>query len=61
MGIRQDDDGLKTAACWTERAEEARTQAERMRDPMARALMEDIAHKYDLLAEQAGRREAFRR
>lgn len=55
------DDGLKTAAYWTDRAYEARAMADAMRDPSAKAIMEDIAHKYDLMAQQAARREAGRR
>jgi hypothetical protein len=51
------DNGLKTAAYWRERAEEARVLAEGMNDPTARATMEDIAHKYDVMAELAERRE----
>ena len=47
------DNGLRSAAYWRERAEETRVLGEGMHDPTARALLEDIAHKYDLMAERA--------
>jgi hypothetical protein len=41
---------------WTNRADEARTLADRLRDPIARTLMLDIANKYDHMAAHAARR-----
>lgn len=58
MSVREDD-GLRTAAWWTVLADEARALAAAMRDPTARALMEDIARKYGLMAERSARREAI--
>jgi len=55
------NDGLRTSAYWKDRADEARAMADGMRDVTAKALMEDIAHKYELLAERAAQREASRR
>ncbi len=40
---------------WRERAEEARVQADLMRDPNARKTLLDIADNYDQLADQAER------
>jgi hypothetical protein len=51
------DDGLRTAAYWRERAEEARTMADAMKDKVAKATMREIAGKYDAMAERAQRRE----
>ncbi len=31
--------------------------AEQMHDPVAKALMQDIAHKYELMAQRAAKRE----
>ena len=42
-----------TAEYWRGRAEEARTVAEQMSDPIARATMLRIAERYELLARQA--------
>ena len=42
---------------WRERAEEARTQAEQMRDAETRRVMLDIAVGYDRLAELAEKRK----
>ena len=55
------NDGLRTSAYWKDRADEARAMADGMRDVTAKALMEDIAHKYELLAERAAQREGSRR
>lgn len=41
---------------WRDRAEEARTHAEDMRDPGAREVMLRIAHDYEYLAERADQR-----
>jgi hypothetical protein len=38
---------------WRSRAEEARTQADQMRDPTAQRTLLGIAANYDQLAEQA--------
>jgi hypothetical protein len=38
---------------WRQRAEEARAQAERMKDPDAKQALYKIAEIYDQLAEQA--------
>jgi hypothetical protein len=43
------------AEYWRERAEEARTQADQMRDPDARRTLLEIAENYEQLAEQAER------
>ena len=40
---------------WRERAEEARTQANDMRDPGARQTLLEIADNYEQLADQAER------
>jgi hypothetical protein len=45
---------------WRERAEEARTQSNRMRDAMAKETMLQIAHKYEAMAERAAHRELMR-
>jgi hypothetical protein len=57
MTANDHDDGLRTAAYWTLRANEAQALAQRISDPTAKAIMEDIAHKYELMAQQAARRE----
>jgi hypothetical protein len=41
---------------WRERAEEARSVAEQLTDPVARAMMSRIAEDYERLAEHAQRR-----
>jgi len=42
-----------TAEYWRERAEEARTKAEQMFDPEAKATLLQIALSYDKLADRA--------
>ena len=42
---------------WRQKAEEARTRAERFRKPDTRTTMENISHAYDLMAERAEERE----
>jgi hypothetical protein len=42
---------------WRDRAEEARTRAAKFKDPGAKLTMDDIAHGYDAMAEQAEKRE----
>jgi hypothetical protein len=46
-----------TAQYWRMRAEEARTHAEEMHEPIARGMMLDIAVGYDRLAEWADKLE----
>jgi hypothetical protein len=43
------------AEYWRERAEEARVQADQMRDPAARRTLLEIAQNYEQLADQAER------
>ena len=52
------DHQLRSAKHWRDKAEEARTMATQMRNASARAVMEDIAEKYERMAERAARREA---
>ena len=52
--------GLKTSAYWRERAEEARTKGEGVRNHVARATMLEIAQRNDPMAERAAKREASR-
>jgi hypothetical protein len=40
---------------WRERADEARAQAEQVRDPTAKRTLTEIAQNYEQLAEQAER------
>ena len=49
--------GAQTAAYWRELAKEARAKGEAMRDPAAKAIMLEVAQKYELLAELAAKRE----
>ena len=51
--------GLQTSEYWRERAEEARTKADQMRDPTAKITMLEIAQKYEGMAERAARWEAY--
>jgi hypothetical protein len=46
-----------SAKHWTERAEEARVQAEQMDDPVAKRTMLSIAAGYEQLAARAEERE----
>ena len=50
-------DGQRSADYWEGRADEARMQAENMRDTDARNAMLGIARMYDQLAERAATRE----
>jgi hypothetical protein len=43
------------AEYWRERAEEARIQADQMRNPMVRKTLIEIAENYEQLAQQAER------
>jgi hypothetical protein len=52
------DESLRQASYWRDRAEEARTMGEGMRDPVSKAVMMDIAEKYDLMARRASERES---
>ncbi len=47
---------LDDSARWRERAEEARTMADEMKDPEARRTLLEIAVSYGKLAERAERR-----
>jgi hypothetical protein len=50
--------GFRSAVYWHERAEEARTLADGMRDKGVKATMKTIARMYDELSERAAKREA---
>jgi hypothetical protein len=43
---------------WNRRAAEIQAAAERMKDPTCRAIMLEIAHRYDVLAARAAKRLA---
>ena len=58
--IKERMSSLQDSSYWRERAEEARTQSNRMRDPMAKETMLEIAHKYEAMAERAAQRELVR-
>ena len=49
---------LESSRYWRTLAEEAREMAVQHRDPVAKVLMQDIANKYDHMAERAARKEA---
>ena len=53
----RDKQGLRTAAYWREKAEEARTLANQMSERGGKRTLEQIAALYDRMAEQAERRE----
>jgi hypothetical protein len=53
------EDGLRSSGYWQQRSHEALAMAEQMADPVAKALMQDIAHKYELMAQRAARRETM--
>lgn len=44
---------LPDAAYWRDRAEEAFTMADEMKDPVARQLMRDVGEEYDRMATEA--------
>jgi len=54
----------ETAPCsssyWLEKAEEARTRGEGMRDEVAAQTLRRVAHFYELMARRAAEREARR-
>lgn len=52
---QEDEAALPPPEFWATRADEARTLARRLRDPVARTLMLDIANKYDHMAAHAAR------
>jgi len=54
------EDGLRSAAYWEQRAEEARTLAGQMTDRDARTTMQKIATMYDAMAKIAANREGKR-
>jgi hypothetical protein len=49
--------GAQTAAYRREQAKEARAKGEAMRDPVAKAIMLEIAQKYEAMAENVAKRE----
>ena len=53
----RNEDGLRSASFWREKAEEARTLAEGMTDPEAEATMRNIAVMYESMANRAEERE----
>jgi len=60
MGARPTEDanqGMHSAHYWQDRAEEARSRAEGMRDDYAKKTLLGIAHMYDLMAKRAAKRE----
>lgn len=52
---REDETPMPPPDFWATRADEARTLANRFRDPVAKTLMLDIANKYDHMAAHAAR------
>jgi hypothetical protein len=48
---------LSDSRNWRDRAEEATTMADAMRDPVARQLMLDVAREYQELAQEAEQQE----
>jgi hypothetical protein len=50
----------RTPEYWRNKAAEARSRAERMRNSDARAMMLDIADKYETMAERTATREKLR-
>jgi|GraSoiStandDraft_4_1057263.scaffolds.fasta_scaffold2032810_1 hypothetical protein len=52
------NDGLRTSDYWRERAEEARTRAEGLRDASAKETMLQIARTYDAMGKRAANRES---
>jgi len=60
MAARPTEDGnqgMRSARYWQDRAEEARSRAEGMRDDYAKKTLLGIAHMYDLMARRAAERE----
>ncbi|MFO1083266.1 MAG: hypothetical protein U1E21_01775 [Reyranellaceae bacterium] len=53
--IQDDQAASPPPAFWATRADEARSLACRLCDPIAKALMLDIANKYDHMAAHAAR------
>ena len=51
------NNGLRSSRHWQDRAEEARSRAQEMRDDYARIAMLGIASMYDRMAKRAARRE----
>jgi hypothetical protein len=59
MGMKsRDEPGMHTSAYWHERAEEAYTLAEEMRDSHAKSALLMMAAMYDAMAKQAAKRES---
>ena len=57
----RDEDGLRSAAFWRMKAEEARALAESMSDPEATATIVSIAAMYESMANRTDAREKRRR
>jgi len=55
------DAELPRANYWRQRAEEARTRADGLRDPEAKAAMVNVADMYDAMANRAEERERVSR
>jgi len=56
--MAKDESGLRSAKYWRDKAEEARAMASQLHHPAARAVMADIALKYERMAERAAKRDA---
>ena len=60
LRMAQKDDDLQ-AEHWRKRAEQARSRAELMHDPDAKATMLEVSQKYEAMADREARREVIRR
>jgi hypothetical protein len=52
------DNAPRSSTYWLDKAEEARTRSEGMRDPTAAQTLLRVAQFYDLMARRAAQREA---
>jgi hypothetical protein len=52
------DNAPRSSVFWLDKAEEARTRSEGMRDPIAALTLQRVAQFYDLMARRAAAREA---